>query len=86
VVELVGLTLTAAPLVAARLPGVITPVPFVKTPVRLELDPLLIAAGLAAKLLIEGELPPPPPLLLPPQPASATIPSPSAAAAAATNL
>jgi hypothetical protein len=50
----VGLTLTAVPLVTARLPGVITPVPFAKTAVRLELPPAPIDVGLATKLLIVG--------------------------------
>jgi hypothetical protein len=49
-----GLTLTAAPLVAGRLPGVITPVPFANTPVRLALPPTVIVAGVAAKLVIVG--------------------------------
>ena len=51
VVVIVGLTVTATPLVAGRLPGVMTPVPFAKTPVRVALPPL---KALAAKLLIEG--------------------------------
>lgn len=50
----VGLTLTAVPLVAARLPGVMTPVPFTKTAVRLELPPAVMVAGLAVKLVIEA--------------------------------
>jgi hypothetical protein len=49
-----GLTLTAVPLVAARLPGVITPVPPTKTPVRLVLPPTEIVAGTAVKLVIAG--------------------------------
>lgn len=49
-----GLTLTAVPLVTVRLPGVITPVPLANTAVRLELDPELIVAGLAPKLVIVG--------------------------------
>ena len=48
-----GLTLTPAPLVAARLPGVMTPVPFENTPVRLALDPV-VTVGFAVKLEIEG--------------------------------
>jgi hypothetical protein len=52
VVVVAGLTLTAVPLVAGRLPGVITPAPPVNTPVRLELAPALIDAGLAPKLVI----------------------------------
>jgi hypothetical protein len=54
VVVAVGLTVTATPLVAARLPGVITPVPFAKTPVKLALDPLVMDVGFAVKLVIEG--------------------------------
>jgi hypothetical protein len=50
----VGLTLTAVPLVAEMLPGVITPVPPLNTPVKLELDPFSIVVGLAAKLVIVG--------------------------------
>lgn len=50
----VGLTLTPAPLVAAKLPGVITPVPFAKTPVRVALDPAVMVVGLAVKLVIVG--------------------------------
>ena len=53
-VVVVGLTLTAVPLVTARLPGVITPVPLAKTAVRLELPPAVIAAGFATKLVIVG--------------------------------
>ena len=50
----VGLTLTAVPLITARLPGVITPVPLEKTAVRLELPPTVIVSGLATKLVIVG--------------------------------
>ena len=49
-----GLTLTPTPLVAGRLPGVMTPVPFAKTPVKLALDPLVMDVGFAVKLVIEG--------------------------------
>jgi hypothetical protein len=49
-----GVTLTAVPLVAGRFPGVITPVPPLKTPVRLAVAPAAIDAGLAAKLVIAG--------------------------------
>jgi hypothetical protein len=49
-----GLTVTAVPLVAAMFPGVITPVPPLNTPVKLELDPASIVVGFAAKLVIEG--------------------------------
>src|SRR6202044_1581660 len=51
-----GLTLTGVPLVTAILPGVIMPVPLVKSAVRLELDPAAIVVGLAVKLLIAGPL------------------------------
>lgn len=54
VVVVVGLTLTGVPLVTERLPGVIIPVPPAKTAVNWELDPELIVAGLAAKLVIVG--------------------------------
>jgi hypothetical protein len=54
VVVVAGLTLTAVPLVAARLPGVITPVPLANTAVKLELPPAPIIAGVATKLLIVG--------------------------------
>jgi hypothetical protein len=54
VVVAVGLTLTGVPLVTARLPGVITPVPLANTPVRFELPPDPTVAGLAAKLVIVG--------------------------------
>jgi len=50
----VGLTLISVPLVAARLPGVITPVPFAKTAVRSELAPAAIVVGFATKLAIVG--------------------------------
>lgn len=50
----VGLTVTPVPLVAGRLPGVMTPVPFWKTPVSVELPPEPIVAGLAVKLVIAG--------------------------------
>jgi hypothetical protein len=54
VVVVVGLTVTATPLVAARLPGVMTPVPFAKTPVRAALAPSAMEVGFAVKLLIDG--------------------------------
>jgi hypothetical protein len=50
----VGLTVTPVPLAAVRLPGVMTPVPFAKTPVRVVLDPVVMVDGLASKLLIVG--------------------------------
>ena len=49
---MVGVTVTAVPLVAERLPGVITPVPPANTAVNMELDPASIVAGFAAKLEI----------------------------------
>ena len=54
VVVVAGVTLTATPLVAAMLPGVITPVPPLNTPVRLEFDPASMVAGLLVKLLMVG--------------------------------
>ena len=51
-VVVVGLTLTPVPLVAARLPGVMMPVPLANTAVRLELPLAVMVAGVAAKLLI----------------------------------
>jgi hypothetical protein len=56
VVVAVGFTLTAIPLVTARLPGVITPVPPEKSAVRLELPPAVIVAGFAVKLVIVAPL------------------------------
>lgn len=49
-----GLTVTATPVVAARFPGVITPVPPEKTPVSVALPPAVIVVGLATKLVIVG--------------------------------
>lgn len=49
-----GLTLTGVPVVVAKLPDVMTPVPLSKTAVRLELPPTVIVAGLATKLVIVG--------------------------------
>jgi len=89
VVVVVGLTETAEPLVAEMVPGVITPVPLENTPVRLELVPETIEAGLAVKLLMAGGLvlpPPPPPLLPPPHPPRVIIPSPETAATAARTI
>jgi len=54
VVVTAGETLTAVPLVAGRLPGVITPVPLSKTPVRLASPPAFTAVGLAVKLVMAG--------------------------------
>ena len=53
-VLVVALTVTATPLVAGRLPGVMTPVPFAKTPVRVALDPSVMEVGFTVKLVIEG--------------------------------
>ena len=75
-----GFTVTAVPLVAEMLPGVMTPVPPVKVPVRLELWPELIVAGLAVKLLIVGAEPPVPLGPPPPQPVIVIIPSPETTA------
>ena len=50
----VGLTVTPTPLVAVRQPGVMTPVPFAKTPVRVALDPVVMVLGIAMKLVIVG--------------------------------
>ncbi len=50
----VGLTVTPTPLVAGRLPGVMTPVPFAKSPVRVALDPSVIDVSFAVKLVIVG--------------------------------
>ena len=36
------------------MPGVMTPVPFAKTPVRAALDPSVMEVGFAVKLVIEG--------------------------------
>jgi hypothetical protein len=54
VVVVVGLTVTGTPLVAERLPGVMTPVPFENTPVRIVLWPAVMELGLATKLVIFG--------------------------------
>ena len=49
-----GLTVTPTPLVAGRSPGVITPVPLAKTPVRVALDPSVMVGEFAVKLVMEG--------------------------------
>ena len=62
--------MTGVPLVAATLPGVITPVPLLNTPVRVVLCPAVMVATLAVKLVIEAggvvgvelEEPPPQPI------------------------
>jgi len=54
VVVVVGVTGTAVPLTAARFPGVITPVPPEKAPVRVALCPSVMVAGLATKLVMEA--------------------------------
>ena len=51
---MVGLTLTGVPLVAAMLPGVITPGPPLNAGIKLELDPASMVEGLPAKPLISG--------------------------------
>lgn len=55
-VVVVGLTLTATPVVTEILPGVITPEPPEKVAVRLEpvVDPASMVAGLAVKLVMAG--------------------------------
>jgi hypothetical protein len=50
----VGDTDTPTPLVTDMLPGVITPVPFEKTAVKVEELPELMVEGEAAKLVIVG--------------------------------
>ena len=50
----VGLTVIGVPLNAVRLPGVITPLPCAKTPVKIVLWPALMVEGLATKLEIVG--------------------------------
>jgi ABC-type nickel/cobalt efflux system permease component RcnA len=52
VVIVVGLTLTAVPLVTEILPGLMTPVPPEKTAVRLELVPVSMVGGAATKLVM----------------------------------
>jgi hypothetical protein len=54
VVVCVGVTLTAFPLVTERLPGIITPVPPLNTPVRFTEFPAVTVRGLATKLVITG--------------------------------
>jgi hypothetical protein len=49
-----GLTLIAVPLVTARFPGVMMPVPLAKTPVKLADPPAVIDVGFAVKLVIAG--------------------------------
>ena len=53
-VVVVGLTVTAVPLVAEILPGVMTPVPLANTPVSVALWPAVMVAGLATKLVMVG--------------------------------
>lgn len=52
VVVVVGLTVTGVPVVAAMLPGVIRPLPPVKTPVMVVLVPSVMAAEAAVKLVM----------------------------------
>ena len=68
----VGLTVIGIPLVTARFPGVMTPLPFTKTPVNVALVPAVTVAGLAVKLVMEatgggggGADEPPQPIRLP---------------------
>jgi hypothetical protein len=49
-----GETLTAVPLDAAMFPGVMTPVPLAKIPVRCADPPAVTVVGLAVKLVIAG--------------------------------
>lgn len=49
-----GVTVIAVPLLATRLPGVMTPVPLAKTPVRIALCPAAIVALFATKLEMEA--------------------------------
>ena len=49
-----GLTVTAVPLLAGRLPGVMTPVPSANTPVRAADDPSGTEVGFAVKLVMDG--------------------------------
>lgn len=71
-----GVTEDAVPLVTEMLPGVMTPVPLEKIPVRLTVPPSVTIVALAVKLLMVGELPPPPPPPpLPPPPPHAATPT-----------
>jgi hypothetical protein len=54
VVVVVGLTVTAVPLIAAMLPGVIIPEPPLNVGIKLELAPAVIVDGVAVKPLIRG--------------------------------
>ena len=47
-----GETFTGVPLVTVKFPGVITPVPFAKTPVRVAEPPTVIVVGFATKLVM----------------------------------
>jgi hypothetical protein len=78
VVVAVGLTVTATPLVAARFPGVITPVPPLKTPVSVALCPSVMVLALAVKLVIDAGGTFCVEVELPPQPASPARPAASA--------
>jgi hypothetical protein len=76
----VGVTVTAVAVVAARLPGVMTPVPFANTPVRVAFCPAVIVAGFAVKLEMDAagggggglEEPPQPVKFVRPRPRVAT--------------
>lgn len=69
VVVAAGVTVTATPLLTVMLPGVMRPVPFENTAVRVALVPLVMLAALAAKLVMAaggggGVLDPPHPVKL----------------------
>ena len=52
----VGVTAMLTPLVAGRLPGVMTPVPSAKIPNKVELDPSVMEVGFAVKLVMVGKI------------------------------
>jgi len=54
VVVAVGLTVTEDPLVAGKLPGVMSPAPLAKTPDKVTIAPGVIVPGLAVKLVMVG--------------------------------
>jgi hypothetical protein len=70
VVVVVGETVIAVPDVAGRLPGVITPVPLLKTGVKVVIVPAVMTAAPAVREVAigPGTEPPPPPLVSPPPP------------------
>ena len=79
-VVVVGVTPTVVPLVAAMLPGVITPEPPLNTGIKLELDPASIVDGFAPKPLISGGGPVLLVELAPPQPAKSKMATPAISA------